>query len=1175
MVQFRFSPGAAKLAKERGVSLPPSLQPTARRRRGGGGGGGAAPATKEQVRRELIEEAKLRDTERRIIQTLQRQGKKIQFVGTAIITTDPRTNKKTVIDLSRKGREVLRKDLTRAERIVRALRLVGQKAKIIKGKVVTQDPKTKRIKVIDPVRRGREILADVPSSAEVRLGELSRQAAVKGKRLGAVQFRITSPQLRKITSENIRQVLARVGVESISIQGASFIERQKNNFKKALELIRTLPSRAVTSIKERLRKQMQGKADLEKVNILTNQLKSIEKNIGKGFIDFGISLGRGLLDNLKGAYLSSIIKLKFNIPEINKATRPLMKHLRLLEKKRKRGIPITQVDKEKARKLLRDYSLATSSLKKNIGEADALARKHFKTNDAKLTRAIAVFAVGGAIGLGIGGAVAKVTGVVLGTVGGIATTQQGIETVKNPTARNFGRLAFFAIPTAISILKTLGKLTPSFRPTVKNVGTMRKTLLNKKSSNLKLLQEARRTKDKKAIKLLEKQNRKIDQGLKELQSLRTNPEIIKATDFNPRVHTKAFRKLQGSYRDGIHVSTDTDAGALFGQAVIRKANIPKLLKKIDTRSIVKGKIRPLGLPLTLRRRADKAVLSILKRRQIVIKGSSLFDIFLARKFRRRAGDRDVGSLNPLLTAKQIVRDLKRLLPGTTIKIKKLPKAFRITVNGIELVDVGKIPQGFKTVQANGFKVGSKAKLALDKLELAITRPRPGKRAKDIADAIRLSGGKLTVGEIIPTNKNPSNVFEVVRKVEGMGKSRIAFSETHMFFDFEAPVAYSKGKPFSIIRFRRTRISKFSPSLRARIKLAANNRLTAREAIQLRKNLNRFVKANPNKFFISPRTASLPIGEREIVLAEMSRFIRKDTYKTFDNDLQTFVSIFEVGFGKPQKLSLARKFINGWRRRPFTQLRLRLTNPDILKVRRFARIVERDISLTKSQRLGFLALLKKILTGPFRGKKAQVKLPGKAPKPKKAPKKSKLLEAVKKEIIRRKIAKPTARQIGRILTRLKVPKRLIPRILRTPAIREIIRVGVRARPRVPVRIKPPVRIPTRFRKTRKPPRRVPPRRPPRKPPTRIPPGRVPPRKPPKIKIPKVPPRKPPRIVDEEKKKKLAILVGRVVVKRKFFYIPDLYSVIFGIKANPRERRLFLTKGRVFSGAERRLITGGRR
>ena len=66
--------------------------------------------------------------------------------------------------------------------------------------------------------------------------------------------------------------------------------------------------------------------------------------------------------------------------------------------------------------------------------------------------------------------------------------------------------------------------------------------------------------------------------------------------------------------------------------------------------------------------------------------------------------------------------------------------------------------------------------------------------------------------------------------------------------------------------------------------------------------------------------------------------------------------------------------------------------------------------------------------------------------------------------------------------------------------------------------------------------------------------------------------PPTILKIErlKEKDLSKLATKTIQKRDFIYIPDLYSVIYGIKSKPLEKRAFLRAGRVFTGVERRKL-----
>ena len=60
--------------------------------------------------------------------------------------------------------------------------------------------------------------------------------------------------------------------------------------------------------------------------------------------------------------------------------------------------------------------------------------------------------------------------------------------------------------------------------------------------------------------------------------------------------------------------------------------------------------------------------------------------------------------------------------------------------------------------------------------------------------------------------------------------------------------------------------------------------------------------------------------------------------------------------------------------------------------------------------------------------------------------------------------------------------------------------------------------------------------------------------------------PPLSFDIKKLKQLKKLTKKELKKDKFIYIPDLYSRIYGIYANPKEKRMLLRKGVVFSGID---------
>lgn len=59
-------------------------------------------------------------------------------------------------------------------------------------------------------------------------------------------------------------------------------------------------------------------------------------------------------------------------------------------------------------------------------------------------------------------------------------------------------------------------------------------------------------------------------------------------------------------------------------------------------------------------------------------------------------------------------------------------------------------------------------------------------------------------------------------------------------------------------------------------------------------------------------------------------------------------------------------------------------------------------------------------------------------------------------------------------------------------------------------------------------------------------------------------------EEQEEKKLDKVIRQKIKQRKFIYIPDLYSAVYGVKANLAEKRNFLKRGRVFTGIELRKL-----
>lgn len=844
------------------------------------------------------------------------------------------------------------------------------------GRVEAKVPKGAKVDVslIRTRRERKEGKARLKAEKEIR--KEIRIEQDKQRRIKAIEDRSIKAAEKSADEGRLKFVPFEIGV-GLSQSAKAAIIREQNRVKVALGQIPTIIPTIKKGVKPFIKKQIalfkEAKGNKQLVESAIRFLAHYS-----GF-NFASEVGKGVKINLMAAYFDLAAKRKINLGSINRDSIAVLNSISKLNKKRKKGETITPSERQDLKNKFGKWRNTTKALRKKGAIADKEARFLFNKADANLARQVAALVVTVTILRGLGPTIKILTDVGLTVMGAVFSAKQGLETLKRPTAENWGKLGFFAMPTVLSILRVLRRFGPAFRPSVKNAPTMKNSLLNKLKTNEALLKQARKVKDKRAIRLIELQNKALKQAIKEMNWIINNPEIIKTRDFNPKIHTRNFKKLQGSYRDGIHVSTQPKARRLFGQKVTKLLSKKKIFKKIIEKA---GKIeQPTKIgKLSTKTSLDRLILRGFKRNKVIVGGGRALNLLVKRTKRRFTSDID-GKVtrNAKGILQSIAREANKLFGKNRFIVRTGTHkgTFKLIdkISGRTLIDLTNISKKIPFVlNPQGLRVETKISLLLGKADSLSKLQRFIRKGKlDIGDVARLTGRKIKAKEILVKHKNPSNTFEVVKQVKGMGRDRIAFDETHMYFDFEAPVAYSQGKPFSIIKFPKTKLFKFPPNLRKLINKASKGQLSTSQSNNLRRALNRHIKANPNKFFISPRTASLPIGEREIALAETSKFIKTNVYKTFDNDLKTFVSVIEVAFDKTKKLSLARKFINGWKRNPFRTLKLRLTNPDVLTVRKYARIVERDIKLKSQQVNIFLRIFNKVIRPVGRAIKGVVTL----------------------------------------------------------------------------------------------------------------------------------------------------------------------------------------------------------
>jgi len=239
------------------------------------------------------------------------------------------------------------------------------------------------------------------------------------------------------------------------------------------------------------------------------------------------------------------------------------------------------------------------------------------------------------------------------------------------------------------------------------------------------------------------------------------------------------------------------------------------------------------------------------------------------------------------------------------------KVYRIKFNGKDLADFDLLPKDLGVpVKVGKDLVASPEFLASRKLS---TLAEPGKIkrfAKDLKDLKRLTGRFFTRKDFVDKIQKPKNILKVLPQPKGMGKSRIKFSETQMFFDTEVSIGYAvnalvkphmskvsrsllsplksylesssgknsvvgrmyglktfkKGAKGVVIRLKAD-IGRFPATLLAKIKRASKGGLNASDSAKLRTEIVNFIESPKNlkKLTLGSRTASLRAGERELVL----------------------------------------------------------------------------------------------------------------------------------------------------------------------------------------------------------------------------------------------------------------------------------------------------------------------
>lgn len=284
----------------------------------------------------------------------------------------------------------------------------------------------------------------------------------------------------------------------------------------------------------------------------------------KGFFDFPVTFLKGMRQTLQAVNLSKADNLKY--AKYLKKLSNTIKKATVIKKKQK----INSSDQTTLKKLQADYKKANANMK-NATRNIAKAGKILNTAEVKFFQITTGLIGAGAITGGVGGFVGFLGNVGLGTVGVIATGDQAIATLKNPTPRNFGRLAFFVIPTALAVAKGTFKLSRNWKPTRTNLKSLLRNLERQKVINKRALIKIKAKGLKKDVSILLKQKKQINQAIGEVKYALKHPQLSKSAKQNIKAYQKEFRAFKKSVKSGVHKKSTK---------VVVKIN-PKLSAKIS------------------------------------------------------------------------------------------------------------------------------------------------------------------------------------------------------------------------------------------------------------------------------------------------------------------------------------------------------------------------------------------------------------------------------------------------------------------------------------------------------------------------------------------------------------------------------------------------------------------
>jgi len=821
------------------------------------------------------------------------------------------------------------------------------------------------------------------------------------------------------------------------------------------------------------------------------------------------------------------------------------------------------------------------------------------------------------LGGGLGSMLSKTIATGLTGYGLYLTGQSAVKTAKKPTLENIGETLFYGGPTALGFLRGMRKLGISNKANVSNARLVRaglKAKLIRYSQEYKMASKIREDNAFRVKKALKKEIPKIKKAINNLDKVLKDKEVLKLTDFNPKIPSKYLKQYQGAYKELYHVSGEANINKMLGQKktqVIAQKKINNLLKKVNIKQPKSLKdLKPRG-------KIESFFIDIIKKNDGIIYGGKAISLYTSKigrllLRRKKTVDFDVFMKNAKVKVKNIVNKLniKFKTKDFTYKPAVHKGTYKIFYKNKNISDISELEKGVKFVKTpKGLKIRIKPQELEAKIYASIERQynlKPYKNEKivsmgkvklsekaykDLKDVMLLSNFKITKNNIYNVFKNPRNIFEIVERpgTGQVGKSRKLFKEFFLFTDLEAAKGYGYGKKPSILIFKE-KIGLYPKKLRKLIDLASAGKLSQKQSISLRKKLVSYAKLNIEKFRPGTRTLSMTSGEREFINAAGAKFKRIGKFTTFDNDFKKFMQVAYMNRNlRSTKTGLFQKILKAYSKNPFTRLKLRLTNPDYLKVKRYYKLLNNNISLSKFQKMSFLEIFKKV----FSGKKAQYKstFEDKSLYPafNKIFKNNKIAmstfekKVIKLSDIRRKTIMPSKFKARTVISKTRELNRQevgnlrkiidFGRIRDREIARNPMRVILRISKRLPVKARLAKRI---NRKKAREIKRTTTRRNIQRQRARIARPTFVPRRPGRSTIRKIitPTRTPKKIIDSpnEEKGKSKNIILNAKKKGMFIYLADLLSILYNKRATPKQAKALKLVGRLFTGFESRPIIG---